>query len=158
MEDKQIYEIIMKTQCEDYRQMLLLLNKICRVDEALKKLTLGNITLDTDKLQSLSNQKEYLIEQLNTLSLRIPKTTALLADTAFSLHEMTNSKEYCQMRLLERKCQEKLNYIINKEDYVNPAIVAQLKNYKSRLELDFKINQIPMEKRKIFFLKLGQSE
>lgn len=154
MEDRQIYEIIMKTQCEDYRQMLLLLNKICQIDEELKKLTINSTSPNTNKLQALSNQKEYLIEQLDVLSRRIPKTTTLLADASFSLHEMTHSKEYCQMRLLERKCQEKLNYIINQEDYVNPAIIAQLENYKSRLELDFKISQIPMEKRQIFFVNL----
>lgn len=151
MEEKQVYEIIIKTQCEEYRQMLLLMNRIIRADEVLRDISLAQ-TPDVDKLHDITMQKEQWVNTLDSLSLHIPQTTKLLSDASFALLYIENTPVYQQMKLLERKCQEKLTRLLEQEDQNNPAITAHLKSYKERLELDIKISEIPMEKRHIFFV------
>lgn len=151
MEEKQVYEIIIKTQCEEYRQMLLLMNRIIRADEVLRDISLAQ-TLDTNKLHDITMQKEELVNKLDALSLHIPQTTKLLADASFALLHIENTPTFQQMKLLERKCQEKLTRLLEQEDQNNPAISAHLQSYKERLELDIKISEVPMEKRQIFFV------
>ena len=153
MESRQIYEIIIKKQLEEYRQMLQLINKIIRADDSLRNATLKD-NPDVNSIHDITLQKEDWIKTLDKLSYNVPKTRQLLSDYGFSLNEMEKSSIYQQMKLLENKCQSRLNQLIEKEDMQNPALLAHLKNYKERLELDIKINEIPMEKRKIFFVKL----
>lgn len=151
MEEKQVYEIIIKTQCEEYRQMLLLMNRIIRADEVLRDISLAQ-TPNVNKLHDITVQKEEWVNQLDVLSLHIPQTTKLLADASFALLHIEHTSAFQQMKLLERKCQEKLTQLLAQEDQNNPAITAHLQNYKERLELDIKISEIPMEKRQIFFV------
>lgn len=153
MEDKQIYEIIMKTQIEEYRKMLLLIDKIFRADDVLREATLKDKP-DLTSIKDINNQKEEWIKELDALSLNVPKTRKLLGDYSFDLQRLEQSPTYQQMKLLEKKCQEKLNLLLDKEDLQNPAITAHLSNYKERLELDIKISEVPPEKRQIFYVRL----
>lgn len=153
MESRQIYEIVIKKQIEEYRQMLQIINKIYRADDSLRNASLKD-NPDINSIRDITLQKEEWIKTLDELSYNVIKTRQLLGDYGFSLHDMEKSSIYQQMKLLESKCQSRLNQLIEKEDLQNPALLAHLKNYKERLELDIKINEIPMEKRKIFFVKL----
>ena len=46
-----------------------------------------------------------------------------------------------------------MEQVIQKEDSNNPTIVNKLTQYKEKLEIDIKIREIPMAKRKIFFIR-----
>ena len=57
------------------------------------------------------------------------------------------------MEQLQTMAREELEQVIQKEDSNNPSIVSKLTQYKEKLEMDIKIREIPMEKRKIFFIR-----
>ena len=60
---------------------------------------------------------------------------------------------YLRMEQLQTMAREELEQVIQKEDSNNPSIVSKLTQYKEKLEMDIKIREIPMEKRKIFFIR-----
>ena len=60
---------------------------------------------------------------------------------------------YLRMEQLQTMAQEELEQVIQKEDSNNPTIVNKLTQYKEKLEIDIKIREIPMAKRKIFFIR-----
>ena len=57
------------------------------------------------------------------------------------------------MERLQTLAREELEHVIKKEDTNNPTIVSNLTQYKEKLEIDIKIREIPMAKRKIFFIR-----
>ena len=117
MEDRQIYEIIMKTQCEEYRQMLLLINKIIRADDSLRNASLKQPhEYDIDLIHDITMQKEAWIKELDRLSFNVPRTIKLLSDYQFSIYELEKSSIYQQMKLLEGKCQAKIDYYLKNEE------------------------------------------
>ena len=57
------------------------------------------------------------------------------------------------MEQLQTLAREELEQVIQKEDSNNPSIISKLTQYKEKLQIDIKIREIPMEIRKIFFIR-----
>ena len=107
---------------------------------------------DTNMLHSITQQKEQLIEHLDKLSLDTEHAKFQLCDILDVCCDISMHPFYQRMEQLQELAQMELQALLEKEDQNNPTIIRRLTTYKERLETDIKIREIPMEKRKIFFV------
>lgn len=150
MEEETIYEIILKTQCDSYNQILFLLDRISRCDDGLV-FEAAKDTPSVQKLSDFTNHKNYLISEIDKLSLFIADNQVKLNGVMSLLISPTSHPLWERLTILQELVERKLSRIILNEDRVNPALCESLTQYKERLELDIKIAEVPLNKRKIFF-------
>ena len=152
MDYKQNYEILLKSQCDAYEQMLYAITQISECDDTLLKSSTC-ITPDVKAVQEVTAKKDYYIKKLDKLSLEIEQEKRRIADILYLYNDFNFHPLYLRMEQLQAMAREELEQIIKKEDSNNPSIVSMLTQYKEKLEMDIKIREIPMEKRKIFFIR-----
>ncbi len=151
MDYRQNYEMLLKVQCDAYEQMLYAITQISECDDIL----LNSSTIETpdvDAVQHATAKKDYYIENLDKLSLETEKEKHRIADILYLYNDFHFHPLYQRMEQLQTMAREELEQVIKKEDTNNPSIVTKLTQYKEKLETDIKIREIPMEKRKIFFI------
>lgn len=151
MDYRKTYETLLQKQCDNYQEILYLLTQISACDEDLLKCS-NMAEPDTDKLHSITIQKEHLIEGLDALSLDTEHAKFQLCDILEVCCDISLHPFYQRMEQLHELARTELQALLDKEDQNNPTITNRLTAYKERLETDIKIREIPMEKRKIFFV------
>lgn len=151
MNYKQTYEILLKSQCDAYEQMLYAITQISECDDALLKASTCK-TPDIQSVQEITAKKDYYIKKLDTLSLKTEQEKHRIADILYLYHNFCFHPLYLRMEQLQTMAREELEQVIQKEDANHPSIVSTLTQYKDKLEMDMKIRDIPMSKRKIFFI------
>ena len=149
MEKGQIYEILLRTQCEAYQDMLELLERIERLDEALAAISAQNRP-DVRKISTITSQKEHLIQRLDVLSLHAKQAHQELEGMSELYQEISIHPLYQHMKELKLAAYQRITAVIKKEDQRNPDIIKHLEDYKEALTLDIKIKDIPLSKRQIF--------
>ncbi len=151
MDYRQMYEALFQEQCDAYEQMLYAITQISACDNEL--LSCSNCEEpDVNKVQELTYKKDYYIKKLDSFSLTIEKNKGRLADILYLYNDFRTHPLYLRMEKLQELTKEELQELINKEDKNNPSVISKLTQYKEKLETDIKIREIPMEKRKIFFI------
>ena len=149
MEHESIYEIILKTQCHAYNQILYLLDRISRCDDGL----IFEVAKDTPSVQRISdftNHKSDLIAEIDRLSKMIADNQIKLIG-AMSLVVNAESHPLLErLRTLQDMVNRKIDHIVLEEDRENTALCHSLEQYRERLQLDYEISKIPKEKRKYF--------
>lgn len=151
MDYRQNFELLLQSQCDAYEQMLYAITQIEECDEALLK----SSTLDTPDVkgvQEMTTKKEHYIKKLDNLSSETEQEKRRIADILYLYNDFHFHPLYLRMEKLQEMAREALAQLIQKEDSNNPSIVSKLTQYKEKLEMDIKIREIPMEKRKIFFI------
>lgn len=151
MDYKQTYEILLKSQCDAYEQMLYAITQISECDDLLLSSS-NKETIDADTIQNITEKKEYFIQLLDKLSVETEQEKHRIADILYLYNDFHFHPLYQRMEQLQTMAREELEQIIKKEDTNNPTIVTKLTQYKEKLEMDIKIREIPMKKRKIFFI------
>lgn len=152
MDYRQNYEIFLKTQCDAYQQMLFAITQISECDDILLSSSTAE-TPDVDAIQAITSKKNYYIQMLNKLSLETEQEKRRIDDILYLYHDFHFHPLYLRMERLQTLAREELEHVIKKEDTNNPTIVSKLTQYKEKLEIDIKIREIPMVKRKIFFIR-----
>ena len=152
MDYRQNYEIFLKTQCDAYEQMLFAITQISACDDILLSSSTTE-TPDVDAIQAITSKKDYYIQKLDKLSRETETEKRRIADILYLYHDFHFHPLYLRMEQLQTMAQEELEQVIQKEDSNNPTIVNKLTQYKEKLEIDIKIREIPMAKRKIFFIR-----
>lgn len=155
MNYKEIYEIILKTICENDRRILDLLAHITRCDDILYETSMQEIP-NHHIIQSMTTQKERLLQQLEDATSDEEKYMVQLNNISSLCTEVTVHPLYLKMELLHDTISKRMELVLRKEDNNNPAIVSRLENYQDKLELDLRISEVPMEKRRIFYLYPNQ--
>lgn len=151
MDYRKTYEALLQKQCDTYQEILYLISQITECDDTLLKCSKMNEP-DTNMLHSITQQKEQLIELLDKLSLDTEHAKFQLCDILDVCCDISMHPFYQRMEQLQELAQMELQALLEKEDQNNPTIIRRLTTYKERLETDIKIREIPMEKRKIFFV------
>ena len=151
MDYKQTYEMLLKSQCDAYEQMLYALTQISECDDLLLNSS-NKETIDADTIQNVTAKKDYYIQKLDKLSLETEQEKLRIADILYLYNDFNFHPLYLRMEQLQTMAREELEQVIQKEDSNNPSIVSKLTQYKEKLEMDIKIREIPMEKKKIFFI------
>lgn len=151
MDYRQIYEILLKTICENDKHMLELLARITRCDDVLYDCTVQDEP-DLYRIQALNTQKERLIEQLERLTTDEESYISQLNSIASLCSEVLSHPLYYKMELLHDAISKRMEQVIHKEDTNNPTINSRLSDFRDKLELDLRISEIPMEKRHIFYI------
>lgn len=149
MDYRQVYEILLQTQCASYQNMLDLLTRIERLDESLAALSAQNRP-DVGKIGAITAQKEYLIGRLDSLSLHAKQAHEELQGLSGLCQEITAHPLCQRMEALKLAAYQRVNAVIEKEDVHNPNIIKRLEDYKEALTLDIKIKDIPLSKRQLF--------
>lgn len=152
MDYRQNFEILLKSQCDAYEQMLYAITQISECDDALLKSSTCE-TPDVKSVQEITAKKEYYIQKLDKLSLETEQEKRRIADILYLYNDFHFHPFYQRMEQLQELAREQLTEVIKKEDCNNPSVVSKLTQYKEKLEMDIKIREIPMEKRKIFFIR-----
>ena len=152
MDYRQNYEIFLKTQCDAYQQMLFAITQISECDDILLSSSTAE-TPDVDAIQAITSKKDYYIQMLDKLSLETEQEKRRIADILYLYNNFHFHPLYLRMEQLQTMAREELEHVIKKEDTNNPTIVSKLTQYKEKLEIDIKIREIPMAKRKIFFIR-----
>lgn len=151
MDYRKKYEVLLQKQCDAYQEMLYLMTQISKYDDDLFECSNMNEP-DTDKLRSITTQKELCVRSLDTLSLDTEHAKFQLCDILEVSYDICTHPFYQRMQQLQELARMQLQALLDKEDKNNPSITQRLTAYKERLETDIKIREIPMEKRKIFFV------
>lgn len=151
MDYRKTYEALLQKQCDTYQEILYLITQVSKCDEELLKCAKMNEP-DTNRLHSITTQKEQLIQNLDTLSLDTEHAKFQLCDILDVCCDISMHPFYQRMEQLQELARIELQALLEKEDQNNPTITSRLTTYKERLETDIKIREIPMEKRKIFFV------
>lgn len=151
MDYRQTYETLLKAQCDSYQQILHLLTNISRCDDELFATSSSEIP-DIKKVQAITLKKERLIQSLDTLSLDTEAAKSQISDILLLCNEFSSHPLYLRMEQLQDIAREQLQHVLVKEDTNNPSITNNLTEYKEKLETELKIQDIPMEKRQIFFV------
>lgn len=149
MDYEQTYEILLKTQCEAYKKMLQLFDQIEGLDGVLSKLSVQNKP-DVNKIHAITLQKERLIQKLDEISLYTEQTQEKLENISGLCQKANVLPLYHRMEELKHRAYHRIGTVIHKEDSNNPGIIKRLTAYKESLELDLKIKDIPLSKRRIF--------
>lgn len=152
MNYRQNYEMLLKSQCDAYEQMIYAIAQISECDDTLLKSSTGE-TPDVKKVQEITAKKEFYIQKLDKLSLETEQAKGRIADILYLYNDYHSHPFYLRMEQLQEMAREQLAQVIKKEDSNNPSITSKLTQYKEKLEMDIKIREIPMEKRKIFFIR-----
>lgn len=149
MDYRQIYEVLLQTQCASYQNMLELLTRIERLDEAFAALSAQNRP-DAGKIGAITAQKEYLIGRLDSLSLHARQAHEELQGMP-GLYQEIAAHPLCQrMEALKLAAYQRISAVLEKEDLQDPDIIKRLEDYKESLALDIKIKDIPLSKRQLF--------
>lgn len=148
MENEQIYEILLRTQCDSYQNMLELLTRIERLDEALAAITAQNRP-DVSKIDTITAQKESLLQRLDALSLHAKQAHQELAGMSGLQEEIRKHPLYLRTEELKLTAYQRVSAVIEKEDRNNPDIIRHLEEYQEALTLDVKIKDIPLSKRQL---------
>ena len=151
MDYRQTYELLLKSQCDAYEQMLYAITQISECDDILFQSSTTE-TPDVKSVQEITCKKEFYIKKLDKLSLETEQEKRRIADILYLYNDYHFHPLYHRMEQLQSIAREELEQVIKKEDSNNPSIVSKLTQYKEKLEMDIKIREIPMEKRKIFFI------
>lgn len=152
MDYKQKYEMLLKSQCDAYEQMLYAITQISECDDLLLQLSTRE-TPDVKNVQEVTCKKDFYINKLDKLSLETEQEKRRIADILYLYNDYHFHPLYLRMEQLQTMAREELEQVIKKEDSNNPSIISKLTQYKEKLEMDIKIREIPMEKRKIFFIR-----
>lgn len=152
MDYRQNYEMLLKTQCDAYEQILFAITQISECDDILLSASTTEAP-DVDAIQAITSKKDYYIQKLDKLSRETETKKRRIADILYLYHDFHFHPLYLRMEQLQTMAREELEQVIQKEDSNNPTIVNKLTQYKEKLEIDIKIREIPMEKRKIFFIR-----
>lgn len=155
MDYRQNYEILLKSQCDAYEQMLYAITQISECDDILLHSSTSD-TPDVKSVQEITYKKDFYIKKLDKLSLETEQEKRRIADILYLYNDYHFHPLYLRMEQLQTMAREELELVIKKEDSNNPSIVGKLTQYKEKLEMDIKIREIPMEKRKIFFIHPNQ--
>ena len=151
MDYKQSYEILLKTICENDKRMLQLLTQVNCCDDALLEISLQDAP-NPAHLQAVNMKKERLIQQLENLSADEEKYAGQLNSIASLCNEVTSHPLYTKMNLLHTALCDRMKLVLHKEDASNPLITSQLSEYQEKLEMDIRIQEVPREKRHIFYV------
>lgn len=149
MEYRQVYEVLLQTQCASYQNMLEILTRIERLDDALAGICAQDMP-SPEKIDAISAQKEYLIQKLDSLSLHAKQAHEELEGMSGLCQEITAHPLYPRMEALKLAAYRRVSAVIEKEDLRNPDIIRRLENYREALTLDIKIKDIPLSKRQLF--------
>lgn len=151
MDYRENYEKLLKSQCDAYEQMIYAITLISECDDNLLKCSTCD-TPDIKQIPEITAKKEYYVQKLDKLSLETEQAKGRIADILYLYSSYNLHPFYLRMEQLQEMAREQLEQVIKKEDSNNPSIVSKLTQYKEKLETDIKIREIPMEKRKIFFI------
>ena len=151
MNYRQNYEELLQTQCDAYQQMIQIITQISECDDCLLSSSIQD-TPDVNKVHEITYKKESLIQKLDTLSIHTEQSKGRIADILYLYKDFQIHPLYLRMTKLQEIVRTELQQVIDKEDNNNPSITNKLTQYKEKLETDIKIREIPMEKRKIFFI------
>lgn len=149
MEHESIYEIILKTQCHTYNQILYLLDRISRCDDGL----IFEVAKDTPSVQRISgftSHKSDLISEIDRLTKMIEDNQIKLIGAMSLVVNATNHPLFQRLQLLRDMTNRKIDHIILAEDRENTALCMSLEQYRERLQLDYEISKVPKDKRKYF--------
>ena len=152
MENASIYEIILKTQCDSYNQILYLLDRISRCDDGL----IFEASKDTPSVQRINdytNHKSDLIAEIDRLTSSIEKNQIKLVGAMSLVIDAKSHPLWERLNILRELVSRRIDHIIFDEDKRNTLLCDSLTAYKDRLELDREIAKVPPEKRKIFIYK-----
>ncbi|MCM1184653.1 MAG: hypothetical protein NC337_14885 [Roseburia sp.] len=158
MENQQIYEILLRTQCEAYQNMLALLERIERLDESLAAIT-AQSRPDVNRIGRITAQKEQLIQRLDALSLHAVQANRELEGMSALCLQIGAHPLYRRSEELKLEAYRRVTAVIRKEDTRNPEIIRHLEAYQEALTLDLKIKDVPLSKRQLFLFvpKKGES-
>lgn len=151
---KEKFEILLNTQCEFFRKMLRVLEHIKSYDKMLSELC-KECRPSPEKIHYVTTQKERLIEGLDKLSVCAENIQPQIESMLSLCPELELSNAYPKMLELQNITLNKIENVIYNEDVQNPEIIDSLNEYKETLELDVKIEQIPMKNRKMFCMFRG---
>ena len=151
MDYRQTYEILLKTICENDKRILQLLAHISQCDDMLLELSLQTCP-NPVTLQAITLKKDRLIEQLENASADEEQYVSQLSSIASLCNEVTYHPLYLKMDLLHAAISERMKLVLHKEDASNPLITSQLSEYQEKLEMDIRIQEVPREKRHIFYV------
>lgn len=151
MDYRQTYRILLKTICENDKRILQLLVHISQCDDILLELSLQACPNPTC-IQAITMKKNRLIEQLENTSDDEERYVSQLNSIASLCNEVTFHPLYLKMDLLHAAISERMKLVLHKEDASNPLITSQLSEYQERLEMDIRIQEVPREKRHIFYV------
>ena len=139
MDYRQTYEILLKTICENDKRILQLLAHISQCDDMLLELSLQACP-NPVTLQAITLKKDRLIEQLENAS----------ADEEQYVSQLSSIASLCNE--VHAAISERMKLVLHKEDASNPLITSQLSEYQEKLEMDIRIQEVPREKRHIFYV------
>lgn len=150
MEHEPIYEILLKTQCYSYNQVLYLLERISRCDDGLL-IEASKDNPSVQKISDFTSHKNDLISEIDRITLSIQQNQIKLNGVMSLVVNASSHPLLERLQLLQELVTKKIDYVILEEDRENTYLCDSLTKYKERLELDKAISEVPMEKRKIFF-------
>lgn len=149
MNFRETYETLLEALCESYRKMLKILDQIEGFDDILAKLSCQHRP-DVSKICAITTQKERLIQRLDGFSILVEQLHGQLDPICELCQEVRIHPLYKHMEDLQILNYYRIRTVINKEDINNPDVMRRLADYKESLELDVKIDEVPMSERQIF--------
>lgn len=149
MDYSRTYKKILNALCEAYKEMLGLLTLTERYDAAFMKLMEENRP-DTKHIGNITSQKDRLIQQIDETMCYAEQLHIQLDHVMEFYQDVSYDPQYRRLEDLQILASARMRAVLFKEDINNPVIIQKLEDYKEALELDLKINEIPMSQRQIF--------
>lgn len=155
MEHATIYEIILRTQCDAYCQIMYTLDRIARCDDGLL-FEANKEQPSTERIAAFSNRKTELINEILEQTDHICENQEKLIGAMSLVIDATSHPLWERLNILQELVSHKMEQLLLNEDRSNPALYRSLTQYKERLELDRLIAKVPQENRQVFYFKPGK--
>ena len=155
MEHSSIYEIILKTQCDSYCQIMYLLDRISRCDDGLM-FEANKEEPSAEKIAGFTNRKNDLVNEVSKITEQICQNQEKLIRAISLTIAATTHPLWERLNILQELVAHKIDQLLLNEDRSNPVLFQSLSQYKERLELDQLIAAVPKENRQVFYFHPGK--
>lgn len=105
MDYRQNYEMLLKTQCDAYEQILFAITQISECDDILLSASTTEAP-DVDAIQAITSKKDYYIQKLDKLSLETEKEKGRIGDILYLYNDFYFHPLYLRMKQLQTMARE----------------------------------------------------